>query len=405
MSTRHAHRNRVVFTVVEYNPAPSGCRPSPLMPPWGHFPVFAALAFVWLQGIVFSQTAARGKARPTTGKEIFLATCAGCHGPDGKGMPRATLGFEPPKTFPDFTDCNSTTREPDEDWKAIIHYGGPARGFSEIMPSFTDLLTGEEIEKVVEHLRSFCGGRAWPRGELNLPRALITEKAFPEDEAVVQTNIATKGGYGASNLLVYERRFGLGNQFEVDVPFEYSHEPGHAWLGGIGDVTLGYKRLVAGSVHSGSIFSVSGEATLPTGNRARGFGSGSTVFEAFGAFGQMLPRHSFVQFQSGVEVPVRNDVAKAVFARTALGTTLTQGHLGRLWTPMIEFVADRDLATGEKTNWDVVPEIQVTLSRRQHIRANFGVSIPASNTATRSPRVMFYLLWDWFDGGLREGWR
>jgi hypothetical protein len=72
---------------------------------------------------------------------------------------------------------------------------------------------------------------------------------------------------------------------------------------------------------------------------------------------------------------------------------------------MVELLADRELASGAKTDWDVMPEMQVTLSKRQHIRASVGVRVPATNTAGRSTQVMFYLLWDWFDGGLREGWR
>jgi hypothetical protein len=42
-------------------------------------------------------------------------------------------------------------------------------------------------------VRTFCASDAWPRGELNLPRALVTEKAFPEDEAVLTTSVATSG--------------------------------------------------------------------------------------------------------------------------------------------------------------------------------------------------------------------
>ena len=76
-----------------------------------------------------------------------------------------------------------------------------------------------------------------------------------------------------------------------------------------------------------------------------------------------------------------------------------------MWTPMMEFIADRDFATGAKTNWDVLPEFQVTLSQRQHVRADIGVRIPATNTEGRPVQVVFYLLWDWFDGPLTEGWR
>src|SRR5262245_35613680 len=100
-------------------------------PVWGYAPVVAAVSAVWLQGIVFSQ--APRVQQLHSGKEIFEAACVACHGHDGKGAPQAALGFDPPATFPDFTDCNATTREADQDWSAIIHDGGPSRGFSQIM--------------------------------------------------------------------------------------------------------------------------------------------------------------------------------------------------------------------------------------------------------------------------------
>jgi len=46
----------------------------------------------------------------------------------------------------------------------------------------------------------------------------------------------------------------------------------------------------------------------------------------------------------------------------------------------------------------------VTLSKRQHVRANLGVSLPVTNTAGRSAQLVFYVLWDWQDGKLTEGW-
>jgi len=70
----------------------------------------------------------------------------------------------------------------------------------------------------------------------------------------------------------------------------------------------------------------------------------------------------------------------------------------------VEVLADRDLETGAKTNWDVVPQLQVSLSKRQHILANAGIRRPVNNIAGRTTQVMFYVLWDFFDGGLREGW-
>jgi hypothetical protein len=354
-----------------------------------------------------AQAPAGSPPRLDNGKEIFQAACIGCHGPDGRGTPQSTAGFEPPETFPDFTDCNATSREPNPFWKAIIHQGGPGRGFSEIMPSFAEALTSEQIDSVIRHLRTFCREESWPRGEMNLPRPLITDKAFPEDESVITTTINANHGPAVSNVIVYERRFGIRNQVELVVPFRFRREDSKTWFGGIGDVTLGYKRVLFSSLPRGSIFSVSGEAVLPTGNAARGLGSGVTIFETFATYGQLLPRDAFLQFQGGVELPThRDDAPNAVFWRAVVGKSFMEDTgFGRLWAPMLELLADRELATGEQINWDAVPQFQVTLNKRQHLRANFGVRIPLNNTASRSTQIMFYLLWDRFDGGIRDGWK
>ena len=76
-----------------------------------------------------------------------------------------------------------------------------------------------------------------------------------------------------------------------------------------------------------------------------------------------------------------------------------------MWSPMVEFLADRNLQTGARTNWDVMPEFQVTLSKRQHVRFDVGLRLPATNTSGRQTQVVFYLLWDWLDGKLLEGWK
>jgi hypothetical protein len=71
---------------------------------------------------------------------------------------------------------------------------------------------------------------------------------------------------------------------------------------------------------------------------------------------------------------------------------------------MLELTGEHDLEDGARTQWDVIPEVQVTLSARQHVRAALGFRIPVTETADRPRQVMLYALWDWFDGGLREGW-
>ena len=343
-----------------------------------------------------------------TGKEIFEAACVACHGNDGKGMPDTTVGFEKPKTFPDFTRCDQTTPEFNADWKATIRDGGHARGFSPIMPSFVDALTSEQMDKVVAYLRSLCTNKNWPRGEFNLPLPLVTEKAFPEDEVVVRTAINAQGAPGNTTDIIYEQRFGIRNQIEVDVPITFSHPaPGPSYYGGVGDATLGVKRVLIANLGTGTILSAFGGIILPTGNRAHGLGSGVTMFESFAAFAQLLPSNTFAQFQVGTDQPTDTSKApRTLFWRTAVGKSYRQSDgLGRMWTPMTEFVANRNFTSGARTDWDIVPQFQVTLSQRQHVRANVGVRIPVNNTADRSIQAVLYVLWDWFDGGLLKGWK
>src|SRR5690349_2890751 len=87
-------------------------------------------------------------------RNLFHAACAGCHGDDGSGGARAELGFTPPATFPDFSDCSQATPEQDLAWRAMIRNGGPARGFSPIMPAFGDALDEAQIAALVRQLRS-----------------------------------------------------------------------------------------------------------------------------------------------------------------------------------------------------------------------------------------------------------
>ncbi len=366
---------------------------------WVAFWSFAPLA------VMFGQTGKQGNSRMQAGEQIFKSACAACHGADARGTPTEIAGFKRPRTFPDFTACDQTTPEPNVTWKDVILHGGPTRGFSDIMPSFSEALTSEQIDDVIAYLRSFCRNPHWPRGELNLPRALVTEKAYPEDEVVISTALNAQGAPGGATHIIHEQRFGVKNQIEVDVPVNYQDQS-HTWYGGIGDTTLGVKRTMFSSLPSGSILSLFGGAILPTGNRARGFGTGTTTFETFAAFDQLFPTNTFIQTQFGAALPRHTDIApQSIFFNTAIGQSFAANHgLGRLWSPMFEFVGARNLVDNAKVNWDVVPQMQVTISRRQHIRANLGVRVPVNNTSGRQIQIVFYLLWDWFDGRLNEGW-
>jgi mono/diheme cytochrome c family protein len=344
-------------------------------------------------------------AHSTTGQQIFQQACASCHGADGAGASQHMRGFQAPDTFPDFTRCDQTTPETNISWEASITYGGPFRGFSQIMPAFGQTLTPEEIQEVARYLRTFCTNPHWPRGELNLPRALVTEKAFPESEEVISGAVNVRGTPGVETHYIHEQRFGIKNQIEIDVPVSFINED-HTWYGGVGDVTFGYKREIYSSLKKGNIFSLFGGVLAPTGDTTHGHGTGTTTFETFAAYDQLFRNNMFIQTQLGGEMPVDTQKApNAMFWNTAFGQSFAPDHgLGRLWSPMVELIMNRDFATGAKTNWDVVPQFQVTLSKRQHVRANLGVRVPVNNTDGRPVQVMMYLLWDWADGKLTAGW-
>jgi hypothetical protein len=335
---------------------------------------------------------------------LYGEACANCHGIDGRGLPDVNALL--PVPVPDFSDCNFASREPDADWTAIIHAGGPVRGFDRMMPAFGEALTADEMAAVLAHVRTLCGDPAWPPGDLNLPRALVTEKAYPEDEAVWTTSVALDGPGEVVNELVYERRFGARNQIELKLPFAAAHEPGRDWAFGAGDLAVGFKRAIAHSGARGTIFAAAAEIIVPIGDESAGAGSGVWKFEPFVSFGQILRADSFVQAQAGLELPFDVDAEREGFWRLVAGRTWTQGPLGfgRAWTPMVELVASRALEDAATAHWDLVPQVQVTLNTRQHIMLNVGVRAPLNDRRGRHSRLMVYLLWDWFDGGLRDGW-
>jgi mono/diheme cytochrome c family protein len=362
-----------------------------------------ALLSFWLNAAIAlqptaSQTATTGK----TGSELYQLACAACHGSDGKGLPQTTLGFRTP--VPDFTDCSFSTVEPDADWLAIVHSGGPTRGFDRMMPAFGDVLSEPEILSILNQLRRFCASSSWPRGELNFPRALFTEKAFPENEFVWTVAVASHETQSIGNEFLYEQRIGARNQFEVAVPIEFQQTGDQPWSRGLGDLALAFKRVLFHRLDGGTIVSAAGEVVLPTGKENLGLGKGFTVFEPFVAAGQALPANGFLQAQAGFELPVGADQTSEVFWRVMGGQSFFSGRFGRSWSPMLELLGARELQDGAETAWDLVPQLQVTLSTRQHIMINGGMRIPINKREERGTEIVAYLLWDWFDGGFLSGW-
>jgi mono/diheme cytochrome c family protein len=341
---------------------------------------------------------------PPSGQQLYVAACQSCHAPDGRGMPQVHVGFS--DAIPDFTDCSYASREAAQDWETVVSRGGPARRFSHRMPAFGGALTPDEIARVVEYVRTLCTESSWPRGEMNLPRATFTEKAFPEDEVVLNAEwVGTEGSRMATSTLTIEKRVGSRTQWELQLPVAMREMPAGSparWTGvHMGDVSFALKRAIAHS--QSAILSVGGELTFPTGDRVRGFGGGTLRYEPFFLGAMAFPANFFAQVHGGAELPARRKVAdRELFLRGAVGTTVLIG--GRAFSPMAEGLAVKSSAPGATTEYDWIPQMQVSLSRRQHILGSVGYRMPLTNRDARPRSLVAYIIWDWFDGPLLGGW-
>lgn len=366
--------------------------------------------FVATCGLLLGFLSVLGAENAESDAALYGSACAACHGDDGRGRSQEDLGFTTP--LPDFTDCRFASREPDADWYAVIHEGGPVRAFDRMMPAFGDALTHEQIYSILRHVRTFCTESSWPRGEFNLPRPLYTEKAYPEDEIVVTSAIDPQNNQSAEFEYLYEKRFGPRGMIEVALPFIHRDAPADISVGevdgeanfGIGDVSLGYKHTLYHNLERGKAFALGGEVIFPSGSARKGLGSDSTVLEPYIAFAQLLPSDSFVQLQALTEFTLNGVKEDEMGLRVAFGRTITEGEFGRAWSPMLELLASRELVDGAETRLDLAPQVQISLNTRQHILLNIGLRVPLTNTADRDTEFVVYLLWDWFDGGFFDGW-
>ncbi len=345
------------------------------------------------------------------GRAVFEAACASCHGVRGTGVDRATRGFETDP--PDFTDCKFNSREPKNDWVGVATEGGPLKGFDPMMPAFGEALTRAQLEAAIAYTKGFCPERHWPPGEFNLPKALNTGKAFPEDEAGWSVVVAPESPAAVDAKLFVARRVGARHQLEALIPGgmrqleggDDGGRPTRRWAEGAGDLGVAWKSVLWHDLAAGTIGSASLEVFLPTGDEADGFSDGRFAFETALAVGQIFPGLGFAQLQGGAELSTDTDVAPhGVFWRGAVGRTFRRAGIGRAWSPMVELLGAKELTDGAKLEWDVVPQMQVALSRRQHIRLGAGTALPLTDAGERPWKAQAYIVWDWYDGGLGEGW-
>jgi cytochrome c553 len=328
------------------------------------------------------------------GKFLYedYAGCASCHGVNGKGE-NDDVKLDPPP--PDFTDCSFTTREPRKDWQAVIKHGGVARGLSESMPAYGEALTDEQVNAIIDYLKTFCAEQGWPPGDLNFRRPQITSKAFPENEALLVPAYTRAQSRSAVTKFVYEKRLGRRAQWEVAAPFVAE------WRGpsaqGIGDIELSAKYVLWHRLESLAIFSGGLEAVLPTGKIAIGIGEGSWNLAPYFAAAKGFSGF-FIQSSVKYETPLKQDEGEAeLFFNLAFTLPLTKEKKGLF--PMLELNGIRTFETKE-TTWLVTPQLYLGLVKRGHVALSVGGQIPVAGARPFDYRVVSFLLWEYADGGL-----
>ena len=322
---------------------------------------------------------------PTDPSELYEVACAVCHGTDGTGQ-IDNPAIETERM--DFSDCAVTTPEPDADWQLVIGQGGPAAGLSGDMPAYADSLTRDQIDGLIGHVRSFCTEEGWPLGNLNFPRPIFTEKAFPENEIVIlpevtrATNEETRVGLRA----VFERRVGRRGHVEVRLPLESVSEQGSRHSG-LGDIKMAGKYVLHTDETATRITTAGFEVSLPTGDVDSSLGKGTTVLEPYVAFGTRA-RDVYIQTQLKVEVPTDEPGDTELGYNVYLGTDLSE--LLSTWTVGVEL-------NGIDDRLALTPQIGKGLTRTGALAAAFGVQVPLNKRDDRQIRWVGYLLWEFLD--------
>ena len=120
------------------------------------------------------------------GARVFARYCAVCHGPNGRGNgPAAPSMFPRPRDFSSgrFKYKSTPSGEPptDEDLLRTIREGLPASA----MPYFADLLSTEELNAVVEQVKSYSSAFSHPGRPIEIPAAIpITSESLARGRAL-----------------------------------------------------------------------------------------------------------------------------------------------------------------------------------------------------------------------------
>jgi hypothetical protein len=260
------------------------------------------------------------------------------------------------------------------------------------MPAWGDAISEEQIELILDYIKTFCSDARWPKGELNFRRAQVTSKAFPENEALLIPVYTHKQQRSSTTKLVYEERIGPRGQWEIAVPFVAHHDNSTR---GIGDMEIAGKYALFDSDASLAILSAGLEVVMPTGSTAKKVGAGTWKLAPFVAAAKGFER-LVLQSSMKYEQPLKGEERELQY-NLALSFPLSDEKQGLI--PMIELNGVKSFESGSNTLF-LTPQVYIGLVKRGHIALSIGTQIPVAGEKPFDYRIMTFLLWEYLDGGL-----
>ncbi len=325
-----------------------------------------------------------------TGRRLFEATCATCHGKEGRPNPDDPVVRALAAPPADLSDPLFNSREPALDWQLVVKHGGRALGLSEQMPAWGSSFTDAEITSIVAYIKTLApGSERYPPGELNLMLPLRTQKACPEDEVVWKSRYADQDGEDVwRNVLEFEKRFGKGGQGILELVEEE---------GDLTEVEVGWKQALTWSLERGYLLCGGAKLALPTE------GDGSEELIPFLAWAQELSPQSTFQASARAVLPF-DDIDAGEFEVSGV-VHYTWSDMPQRVFPALEatVVVPFEDAGGDRVQFAVLPQIRIGLTRGGHVALNLGAEIPLSDQPY-DWRAHLTLLWDFADGGFFNGW-
>lgn len=116
------------------------------------------LLLVLLGGCGGSPAAQKSPTDPAqlaTGKRVYDANCAACHGINGEGQPNWKVPVNGVFPAPPHDGSGHTWHHPDQVLLEVIANGGGMPNSA--MPAYADILTEEERAAVLEYIKTFWG--------------------------------------------------------------------------------------------------------------------------------------------------------------------------------------------------------------------------------------------------------